>query len=156
MPRSHGVRPRAARRRLALVAVLLWVVGIELGPDLHLALHRHLAAHVHEGDGPTTATIVHVHYDAPHRHGPNGEDVWDSTEGSEPVPMGPVAARAVAGRAAHGRHSLAHRGLALAPPPPPVAIPIVTWHERPATPPWCAQIVTFASVPVAGARGPPA
>lgn len=151
-------RHRARRARVALIALAIWLVGVELGPDLHLALHRHLAAHRHEGDAVVADAggRVRVHVGANHRHGPDGEDVWDEPGLGGAPRTGKVAERGVRSHAPHGQHSLAHRGLALAPPPPPVVTPFVAWTVRAATPPWRARIVIAPTVPPAAARGPPA
>lgn len=153
-PRRH----RAGRARVALIALAIWLVGVELGPDLHLALHRHLAAHRHDGDAVVSdgGGRVRVHVGADHRHGPDGEDIWDEPSAAGPPTMGRAAERGVHSQAPHGQHSLAHRGLALAPPPPPVVTPFVAWTVRAATPPWRARIVSAPTVPPAAARGPPA
>lgn len=46
--------------RRVILALILWIGGVEVLPNLHLALHDHLAAHHHVGN----ATI----FDHPHEH----------------------------------------------------------------------------------------
>ncbi len=121
----------ASRRAIALAA--LWLVGFELLPNLHIALHAHLAHHHHDGNptgldelGTTrvevTFTPLRTHpFGIPshqHHHGlldltqrssaPPDHEVWLLP--TEPVD-GP----------GHGAHSLAHRHLVMV-QPPPVAI----------------------------------
>lgn len=49
------------RRRIALVLTILWIVGFELMPWLHIALHDHLPHHHHDENG---ADIVDDDHDA--------------------------------------------------------------------------------------------
>ena len=153
---------RPCRRRVgaALIALAVWLVAVEVGPDLHLALHRHLAAHRHDGDATVVeddATVIRVHLDAaPHRHGPDGEDIWDDPAADPLAPVAGAAARQLGPRPPHGGGSLVHRMASMAPPPPPVLTPFVAWREERATPPWCARIITAPTTPTAAARGPPA
>jgi hypothetical protein len=101
------------RRRLALTALGLWALGFELAPNLHVALHAHLAAHHHghahdHGHGHSAA-----HFDGD-AAGRAGAEVWRAAG----LAIGPERTDAPG----HGDHSLAHRQLALAEPPPPPAI----------------------------------
>jgi hypothetical protein len=91
------------RRRvlLTLVAAMLWLLGVEVAPNLHLALHDSLAAHTHEGDATIFAHDGHTHRVAKHR-----------------------SPRDLALDLEHGAHSLAHHHLALHPAPPPVLAPL--------------------------------
>ena len=53
-------RTRHARRVTAVWLCLAWLVGFELGPDLHQAMHPRLAAHHHDGDHRPQTTPVPV------------------------------------------------------------------------------------------------
>lgn len=89
---------------LALLGAILWLGGVELVPNLHLALHDQLAAHVHEGDSTIFAHEGHVHR----------------------APKRPRSDHDLALRLEHGAHSLAHHSVALHAAPPPVlaALPV--------------------------------
>jgi len=41
---------RARLRALATCAVTVWLLGFEIGPNVHVGLHAHLAPHHHDGD----------------------------------------------------------------------------------------------------------
>ena len=95
-----------ARRALALWAALLWVLGFELLPGVHIGMHGVLPAHVHGA--------FHEHDDA-HEHEHTGDhdhpefaDVDAATGASTLDPD-------------HGDHELLHRGIAAL--QPPLAIP---------------------------------
>jgi hypothetical protein len=89
---------------LALLGAILWLGGVEVGPNLHLALHDQLAAHVHEGDSTVFAHEGHVHR----------------------APKRPRSDRDLALRLEHGAHSLAHHSVALHAAAPPMlqALPV--------------------------------
>ena len=144
---AHVRRSRAHQRRLAVVACLLWVLGYEVLPDVHLATHGALAAHRHDaGDRPARfwrvrtahAPVAHQHGAATHQHGraPRGE-------------------RAAAPDPGHGAHSLAHRTIAIATPAPVIIAPLPTswrlWSERVDVLGEAAWRPTL----LASARGPP-
>jgi hypothetical protein len=143
-------RTGASRRRLAaLIACLLWLVGFEALPWLHVALHDDLAPHVHAADG----TIVRVSFtgEATHRHA-------DGT-----VHRGPADHAAHHRRTPntgykldHGAGSLAHHGVAVVPTAAPrhEPLPVV---RRPIVLAVVAAIPPVSlPVPLATARGPPA
>lgn len=52
---------------MACLAVVLWVLGFEVAPNLHLGLHDHLAPHSHDGV-VAQAEHAHDHHDADHGH----------------------------------------------------------------------------------------
>jgi hypothetical protein len=123
------------RRRvvIALVGAVLWLGGVEVMPNLHLALHDSLAAHVHEGD----TTIFEGGHEHRIMRGRNARQ------------------HDLALRVEHGAHSLAHRGVAMQPAPPPVLAPLPV-DLRPTTVPQIAIIEPHSrSLVVAVARGPP-
>jgi len=62
------------RRRVALSLAILWIVGFELVPWLHIALHGHLAPHHHDANG---ADILDDHDAVVDEHAPAHHDVVD-------------------------------------------------------------------------------
>jgi hypothetical protein len=117
----------------ALVGAALWLGGVEVMPNLHLALHASLAAHVHEGD--TTL------FEGGHQHrivrGRNARQ------------------HDLALRLEHGAHSLAHHGLAMQPAPPPVLVPVPVDLQFTVVPQVAIIEPRSHSLVVAVARGPP-
>lgn len=167
MPRSlHSV---PLRRVLACVAAWLWLLGVEVMPNLHVGLHGRLTPHTHEGE----AGVVHAHDDHAaahgHAHGHHADAAHHHHHHHDPrelarslalqergfveIVRSPAAqardalalvgphrrddvslathsgaddARVAARRQAawtrldpdHGRHALAHRGVAVVRPPP--------------------------------------
>ena len=67
--RRWAPRSRQARRRIAFAICALWVLGFEVGPGLHVALHDHLPTHTHIqfADGMVVTVThgvgTHVHAD---------------------------------------------------------------------------------------------
>jgi hypothetical protein len=168
------------RRRVALSLAILWIVGFELVPWLHIALHGHLAPHHHDANGADilddhdSAVDEHApahhddgdHDDADHEH---GDDDLDADVDEHGVPVHLAASKAAEDRDAtsdhekhllaaleHGAHSLAHHGIAVPVPAPAVTSPLPV-DRRPITlaeldqPAWLS-----AAIPEASARGPPA
>lgn len=152
-PHRIGWRAAWARRRraLAIVTALLWVLGYEVGPSLHLGAHD--AAHDHVGGatvavGPVVRVLragEHSHAGVIHRHA-DASDV-----------RGPDSDPAVGGGPStpHGEHSAAHRDLGFGAPLPALVAPL------PVAPPAIAVVhhardaVADAVAPPAAARGPP-
>jgi hypothetical protein len=65
---------------MAAAACCMWVLGFELLPNLHIALHDHLAPHTHGGEPDAEAAIegprVFVHYgESFHSHGHGGGEL---------------------------------------------------------------------------------
>jgi hypothetical protein len=158
MAMRGSYRQRTTRRRstLAVIAALLWVAGLELLPNLHLAIHDELAPH-HHGAAPATGggLVVTVTYGG-HRH---EDGSWHADEDDRAGD--PLAARGdhdAAGRdgdPGHGAGSLAHRTLALHTPPPVVTAPLpvtraISWIE-----PASDDAPRSPAAPTAVARGPP-
>jgi hypothetical protein len=125
------VRVLATRDRRALVGLFaaLWVLGFELGPGLHMALHDRLARHQHG----------HVHHDDSghghghgrghahgHGHGHGHGHDHDRGEGDD-HDRGEGERGSGGGQddPQHGEGSLAHRGVAALDPPPPPDLPAV-------------------------------
>jgi hypothetical protein len=59
------------RRRIALVLTILWIVGFELMPWLHIALHDHLPHHHHDANG---ADIIDDHDSEVDEHAADDHD----------------------------------------------------------------------------------
>lgn len=122
MQRRHP-RPRRlrlGRRRWALLAALSWVLAFELGPGLHVGLHEWWGHHHHEGDAPHAA-------DHPNAHGPHNLPEHDADarhdHGTRPSDHDAFSGATCQSPLDHGRHSLAHRAIAVLTPPdalPPV------------------------------------
>ena len=121
VPRPIEPRRDVGRRALALWGVLLWVLGFEVGPDLHIVLHGQIGAHVHgvavdhDHDHDHDHVDDHVH-DHAHDHAHGHADAL--VRG--PVELGVAQDARDARHAAvstvdpqHGRHDLAHRGIAV-------------------------------------------
>ena len=158
------------RRRVALSLAILWIVGFEVLPWAHIALHAHLAPHHHDANG---ADIIDDHDALVDEHGPahhdDDDDDLDAEVDEHGVPVHLAASNAAEDRDAardgeahlraalnHGAHSLAHHGIAVPVPAPVVTTPLPV-DRRPFTlaiaeqPAWIS-----AAIPESSARGPPA
>src|SRR5262245_44183672 len=142
------VRARAVRARLALVACVLWLGGVEALPALHESLHGVIAPHRHDGNAIVVlsseeVTHLHadgtIHYAAPRSHG------------KTPARDGRPHATDGAGHAA----GLAHHAAAIAPAAPLVTTPLPV-DRRPllVAVARTVDLVTRDPLP-ATARGPP-
>jgi hypothetical protein len=156
----RGHHHRTTRRRgFAATAILLWLLGVEVLPNLHLAGHDDDHTHTPAG------TIVVVTFDdaAPHRHAdgsvhahaPETSDAGDAGDADHDVPAPRRGDQLAIDTPAHAAAGIAHRALALlqAPPPAtaPVEVPRVTWWID-AAPAAAPQSLFVAR---ASARGPP-
>ena len=115
---------------------MLWLLGVEVLPNLHLATHE--ADHTHEADG----TIVRGSFGGTHSHGGVVHADRDEQLAID-VP-------------AHGAAGIAHRAVALHQPSPPVTEPLAVtvvprWIEH--TP---NERLLAADAARPAARGPPA
>jgi hypothetical protein len=136
------VHPRRARR-LALAACVLWLVGIELLPNLHVALHDHLAAHRHDAGGMvvtvTYGEVAHVHADGTiHRPGRTR----------------PTHDKSALGQLAHG-DGIAHHSVAMAPVAPPITEPLPVDRHTSFLAIAIADHLSSIDPLAATARGPP-
>jgi hypothetical protein len=124
------------QRRSAAVAVALaavWLAGFELAPNLHIGLHDVLAHHHHDlGHGD--AAHGHDHGEFDHHH----DDRGDPGDGP-----------------AHGQGSLAHRGVAVLAPPPPLLVPPAALIGPADEPVALADSVPAAPPSSVRQRGPP-
>lgn len=139
-----------AREIPALLFVLVWVLGFEVVPTLHLAMHASLGAHTHgathchagfchaddEASGDETDAVAH---DGATQH-----------DGAQAQKAPPHSSRS------HGQGSLAHRGVAALAPELAVLVPeLLLVGELPLPE---APVVYAASfeAPRPPARAPPA
>ena len=134
---------RRTARTIALVAAVLWLVGVELVPNLHLALHDSLAAHSHDGD----TTVF-----SPHRHA-------DGTEHRVVMRAGhrvrTRSAHDLALQLEHGAHSLAHHAAALQPAPAAILAPLPIDRRAVVFDQIAIIEPSSRALPPALARGPP-
>lgn len=138
---------RRHRRALAVITALLWLLGVEALPNLHLAGHS--ADHTHAQDG----TIVTVSFATPSTH--------EHTDGSVHADHDATATRTsspldtILDVPAHAASGIAHHAVALHQPPPPlmtpVSAPVAETFEY-ATP---RGILHATRTRAATARGPP-
>ena len=150
------VGSRSRRRRgFAASACFLWLLGVEVLPNLHLAFHDD-DDHTHA----STGMIVKVSFNEPHDHGDgiHTHDEHDASaisasdskrKASDQVAIGQFETN-------HAAAGLAHHALALHRPAPPLIAPLpvdrlILWVsdapiERP----------VLASTTRPSARGPPA
>lgn len=167
--RSPLAHARLRRTYAALVGVL-WLLGIEVLPNLHLALHER--PHTHAADG--TVVIVTFDRDAePHRHADGTVHSHEATSaGIERSARDGRSARDAGTRAMHRSHTgvlaidhapdthvaagLAHHATALHAAPPPVIDAIAI--DRIATEARSRETGrdVVAIVTTRDARGPPA
>jgi hypothetical protein len=139
-----------ARARLALVACVLWLTGVEAFPALHEALHDRLAAHRHDHG---SMIVVASFEDTTHRH-PDGSIHYVAPR-HKPTARPANDGRPRATAPSDHADGLAHHAAALAPAAPPVTQPLPV-DRRPievAMAPSLALIDT--TPPAASARGPP-
>lgn len=135
---------------MAIAAILLWIGGIEVGPNLHVALHAGLAPHVHDA---ATGAIVRVSFARdsvaawPHTH---ADGTTHAHAHAPKTPRGSAHRLAAALDAPH-----LHAIVAWCAPPPPLAHPVAV--DRVATR-LCARAPGDPHACTSGravARGPP-
>jgi hypothetical protein len=143
------VRTRSARARMALVACILWLTGVEVLPALHEGLHDRLAPHRHD-----SGSIVMVSFeDTTHRH-PDGSIHFVAPR-TRAAGKAPRDTRPGASDAAHHADGLAHHAAALAPAAPPITKPLPV-DRQPRSVVVARSIELVACDPLAAtARGPP-
>jgi hypothetical protein len=166
----HGIVTGMKRKRIALGLAILWIVGFEVMPWAHIALHDHLPHHHHDAMGATiiddddhdSAVDEHAADAADH----HDDDDLDAEVDEHGVPVRLHESEDVTRKVAaadlelflaltHGAHSLAHHGIAVPVPAPAITTPLPI-DRRPITlaiieePAWIS-----AAIPEAAARGPP-
>ena len=133
-----------ARRVYAVTALVLWLLGVEVLPNLHLAFHGD--DHTHGEHGEIRSYEQRLAHALAHAEG-EAHDHRRSTHGREAqIDLAPHG---------HAAGGIAHRAIALLDPPPPITTPVAAplaeaWqHAEPA-----ARIAAaWRSRPTA--RGPP-
>lgn len=146
---------RQHRRAFALTALVLWLLGVEVLPGLHLATHE--GDHTHAADG-TIVAHGHDHDDELARlhalaHAQAGTECLHAGARRPAKRRGQLAIdRVPHGHAAAG---IAHHATALLDPPPPITAPV--WAPHAET--WCHAAPTTraptATTARPSARGPP-
>jgi hypothetical protein len=152
-----GMRAQHRRRAVATIMCLLWLLGIEVLPNLHLASHD-ASTHEHTPAGTivtvTFGTAAHAHdgtvhsHDAADRAAELTRQAAREQHRDELAIDGPVSTHVASG--------LAHHAVALHAPPPPLLapLPVVQLVTNVVSLP--AGRVDVAFVATADARGPPA
>ncbi|MBA3459540.1 MAG: hypothetical protein H0T46_06240 [Deltaproteobacteria bacterium] len=142
------------RRQLAIIACLLWLVGVELLPAIHQASHDELAPHRHDSGG----MVITVSFGAPaHRHvdGVEHEHAAPVVRYAPVRPKHDGKSRMTDGAAGDHAAGLAHHAVALLAPPPPMLTPLPVDRRPTSVKPLPIRIPSSATVPEAAARGPP-
>jgi hypothetical protein len=113
------------RRRLASVALLLWLLGLEILPNVHLSQHAGSALHVHDASGIVVRVMLGDPESMPHRHrdGQVHASTMSATAVSTSLPSTQRVKKHSDVGLEHGAGSLAHRQLVIACAPP--ALPVV-------------------------------
>lgn len=152
-----GMRTQHRRRAFAMITCLLWLLGVEVLPNLHLAAHD-AATHEHTAAGTivtvTFGTAAHAHDGSVHSH-----DAADRAaeltrtaarehHRNELAIDDPISAHVASG--------LAHHAVALHAPPPPLLAPLPVVQLVTNVVALPVGRVAVAFVATADARGPPA
>ncbi len=145
----NRVHTRSTRARMALAACVLWLVGVEVMPALHEAMHGQLAPHRHDNGSIVTVSFE----DTTHRH-PDGSIHFVTPRARtahKPVRDG----RTHATDGTPHADGLAHHAAALLPPPPPITKPLPI-DRRPSSLAIARSALLITGDPLAAtARGPP-
>ena len=148
MARAHRRSATVRRARLALVACVLWLLGVEALPAVHEALHDRFAPHTHVAG----SIVVSSFEDVTHRH-PDGtiHFVAPKAKGKRKPPDGRAHADHDPGHA----DGLAHHAAAIAPAARPITQPLPV-DRRPIAIAIIERVEPVARDPLAAvARGPP-
>jgi len=139
-----------------MITCLLWLVGIEVLPNLHLASHDD-STHTHVPSG----MIVTVSFESTHSH----DGTVHSHDAADDAAERTVAEQRTHHRrdqlaidvplSAHAATGIAHHALALHSPPPPLLAPLPVVHLVSNLIALPAGRVHVAFVATADARGPP-
>jgi hypothetical protein len=139
------------RKAVAVVAALLWLLGVEVLPNLHLGTHAD--DHTHAADG----TIV-SHAEAHHEH----EHIADHH--AEPNHLGKLVRHRepkqrdqhAIENVSHAASGIAHHAVALHQPPPPLLAPLAVPHATAWVHAAPTELVASNANARPNARGPPA
>jgi hypothetical protein len=146
-----------SRATMALVAIALWLAGVELLPNAHLA--RHEADHTHD----TSGAVVRSSAGAESRtirysHARRSAKAERHSHAVKWSPNNRAQAQLVdAGHGAHDASGLAHRAVALQEPAPPITRPVpveqlLAWVITDVT----TDRILDTELAQPSARGPPA
>lgn len=156
---------RRTRARIAITLCALWVACFEILPWLHVALHDRAGAHTHDAAG----TIVRVSFTSSHGHHDDDSDAQVDEAAAHERGYHIVSEHAhatkhrvpddgttrIAAALAHGRHSLAHHGIALPMPAPVIESPLPI-DRMPLALEVVVELAPHSLDPLAAAcRGPP-
>jgi hypothetical protein len=132
-----GFRSLRRRRGFAATACVLWLLGVELLPNLHLAFHEDDHTHGEAGEIVVAHVAIedhsHAQPDEPHEHGDAHHSELAYDEGDvtvvveEPAPPRRKHRDRLAiddRELAHAASGLAHRQAALHRPAPPLLAPL--------------------------------
>src|SRR5438067_932657 len=103
---------RYQRRMVAAAACLLWLLGVEALPAVHMATHD--GHHTHAADGSIVAT------DDDHDHDAPDDDFYGIDQRSRATPITAFDHP----EHAHAANGLAHHAVALQQPAPPLLAPL--------------------------------
>jgi hypothetical protein len=151
-----GMRAQHRRRVIATITCLLWLLGIEVLPNLHLASHD-ASTHNHTPAGMivtvTFGTAAHAHDGSVHSHDAADRAAELTRQAAREQHRDELAIDDPV--STHVASGLAHRGLALHAPPPPLLapLPVVQLVSNVIALPLGRVDVAF--VATADARGPP-
>jgi hypothetical protein len=146
----NRVLARSTRARMVLAACVLWLVGVEVMPALHEAMHGQLAPHRHDNGSIVTVSFE----DTTHRH-PDGS-IHFVTPRARSAHKPARDGRPHATDGTSHADGLAHHAAALLPPPPPITQPLPI-DRRPSSLAVARSALLVTRDPVAAtARGPPA
>ena len=136
------------RARLAAVACLLWLLGVEVLPAIHEGTHASTAPHRHDGGG----MVVTVSFDEPaHRHADGSVHSHAATAKAKRT----EGVTRISSELPHGADGLAHHAAALQQAAPPITEP-VSVDLRPTLIAIRATAALVSLDPLApNARGPP-
>lgn len=114
--RAHRQRRRA---RLAVLACMLWLLGVEVLPAIHEGTHASTSPHRHDNGG----MVVTVSFDEPtHRHADGS--VHSHTTPAKAKRQRPDGLTRISGELPHSADGLAHHATALQQAAPPITEPV--------------------------------
>ncbi len=138
------------RRAIALIVGVLWLLGVEVLPNLHLAVHAD--DHTHASDGTITQAGEHRHGDRVHVHGKPASEKKQTKRKQQRRDQ--LAFDDV--ELAHDAAGLAHHAIALHQPAPPVLAPLAVDSPSLVVEHPVDGLATSFALHRPQARGPPA
>ncbi len=145
------------RRVFAMITCLLWLLGVEVLPNLHLATHD-ASTHEHTPSGTivtvTFGTAMHAHDGSVHAHDAADRAAELTRQAAREQHRNELAIDGPVSR--HVASGLAHHAVALHAPPPPLLAPLPVVQLVTNVVALPVGRVDVAFVATADARGPPA